>query len=108
MSPRHPGPGANGLDPGGLVRGHQAAPNHLSPASLNAGERLRQMTRDADINTEGASLSVPSPAPHCVSPGPPPEIHIHQVSGHQMDTGGYEGAMGPLHKRLRRELDWSS
>ena len=66
------------------------------------------MTRDADINTEGDSLSVPSPAPHCVSPGPPPEIHIHQVSGHQMDTGGYEAAMGPLHKRLRRELDWSS
>ena len=73
---------------------------------------------ETDINTVGDSLSVPSPAPHCVSPGPPPEIHIHQVGGHQMvrgspdvhqmETGGYDGAMGPLHKRLRRELDWNS
>ena len=37
MSPRHPG------DPGAMTRGHQA-PSHLSPASLNTGERWRQIT----------------------------------------------------------------
>ena len=103
MSPRHPG-----LEPGvsGQLRSH-AGSNHLSPASLNAGEieindRISLILM---LVSQGDSLSVPSPAPHCVSPGPPPEIHIHQVT--QMDTS-YEGAMGPLHKRQRISENWSS
>ena len=52
----------------------------------------------------GDALPVPSPGSHCVSPGPPPEIHIHQV--HQMEAG-YEAGM-PLQKRLRVSDSWTS
>lgn len=93
MSPRHPGPGpGNHVDTGhNLVRSHPN--NHLSPASINTGD----------------SLSVPSPhQQQCVSPGPPPEIHIHQVH-HPMDTTGYSTGSGmPLQKRLRVSESWSS
>jgi len=80
MSPRH-----QSTDVHHLVRNHV---NHLSPASINAGD----------------SLSVPSPNNHCMSPGPPPEIHIHQPVN-QMDT--YESGM-PLQKRLRVSENWGS
>jgi len=100
MSPRQPPGGGGGgghhgqdghhgheghQDIHGILRSHI---NHLSPGHLNPGD----------------SLSITSPShPASVSPGPPPEIHIHQVHT-SMDT--YEGM--PLQKRLRISENWSS
>jgi len=92
MSPRQPAGGGGGGHHGhegqdihGILRSHI---NHLSPGHLNTGD----------------SLSITSPGhPASVSPGPPPEIHIHQVHT-SMDT--YEGM--PLQKRLRISENWNS
>jgi len=91
MSPRQPSGAHHGQEghPGqehhGLIRPHG---NHLSPGHLGAGDTL-------SVNSPGQ--------PHSVSPGPPPEIHIHQVHTN-MDS--YEGM--PLQKRLRISENWSS
>eukprot|EP00092_Neocalanus_flemingeri_P035405 GFUD01038521.1.p1 GENE.GFUD01038521.1~~GFUD01038521.1.p1 ORF type:complete len:422 (+),score=71.01 GFUD01038521.1:164-1429(+) len=91
MSPRQPSGGHHihdvhhAQDMHGIQRSHG---NHLSPGHINTAD----------------SLSINSPGnPHCVSPGPPPEIHIHQVHTN-MDT--YEGM--PLQKRIRISENWNS
>lgn len=83
-------------------RQHHSAQQHHSDQEVH--HSIHRQQNPSLLSPSGGLAQDPYSPSHSVSPGPPPQIHIHQV--HSSLDGGYEGM--PMSKRIRISENWSS